>query len=159
MPHLNNLYFKFRNFLSQHYPKFYSFCDTRKAFVKFMISGCFGIVNDLIFLFIFHGLFKLGIVVSTSLAFGLSFAANFTLQKLWTFRDFNQSKAFSQMFLYSLNVLIGLSANGVLMHYFVYEMGIWYMFSQILVDMILGLYNFIVYKLIIFKKDYHETNR
>jgi putative flippase GtrA len=109
---------------------------------------------DLIFLFIFHGLFKIGIVVSTSLAFVLSFAVSFTLQKFWTFRNYNQNKAFRQIILYFLNAFVGLSFNGALMHYFVNKIYVFYLLSQIIVNLIIGTYNFFIYKFIIFKGGY-----
>jgi len=151
---INNLYFKFRNFLLQNYPKIYDFCNTQKSIVKFFLAGCFVGLNDLIFLFIFHGLFKIGIVVATSLAFILSFAVSFTLQKFWTFRNYNQNKAFHQIILYFLNAFVGLSFNGALMHYFVNKIYIFYIFSQIIVNLMIGTYNFFVYKFIIFKNGY-----
>lgn len=158
MPLLNNLYFKFRHFISHNYPKIYSFCDTKKSLVKFFLAGCLVGLNDLIFLFLFHGIFKLGIVISTSSAFILSFMVSFSLQKFWTFRNYSQRFAISQMILYFLNAFIGLSVNGVLMHYFVNEINIFYLLSQIIVNLILGVYNFFIYKFIIFKIGCYEIN-
>lgn len=158
MPLINNLYFKFRNFLSLSCPKLYGFCDTRKSIVKFFISGCLGGGTDLVLLFIFHHLFKLGVVISSSLAFIVSFGVIFTLQKMWTFRDDRPDKTFNQLVMYSINVFICLSANGFLMHYLVNGVDIWYMLSQIIVNSLLGIYNFIVYKYIIFRKVNYETD-
>lgn len=158
MPLINNLYFKFRNFLSHRFPKLYCFCDFRKSIVKFFISGCLGGGADLVFLFVFHSLFNLGIVVSSSLAFILSFALIFTLQKIWTFRDHRQDKTFNQLILYFLNVFICLSVNGFLMHYLVNGIDIWYMLSQLIVNCLIGIYNFIVYKFIIFRKGNYEID-
>jgi putative flippase GtrA len=159
MPLLNNLFFKFRNFLLNRHPKFYCFCDSRRPIVKFFISGCFGSISDLILLFIFHGIFKLDIVVSTSLAYILSFIVIFTLQKFWTFQNYNQHQAYNQLILYFLNTLVGLALNGFLMHYFVNGLYVWYMFSQLIVNLIIGTYNFIIYKFIIFKIGCYEINR
>ncbi len=158
MPLINNLYFKFRNFLSHNFPKLYCFCDARKSIVKFFISGCLGGGTDLVLLFIFHSLFKFGVVVSSSLAFILSFATIFALQKMWTFRNHHHDKTFNQLIMYFINVLICLSANGFMMHYLVNGIDIWYMLSQVIVNCLLGIYNFIVYKYIIFRKVNYETD-
>lgn len=158
MPQINRLYFKFRNFLSNRFPKTYCFCDRQKSIVKFLITGCLAGGTDLIFLFAFHGLFKWPIVLSTSLAFICSFAISFTLQKLWTFRNFSQEKVVSQFILYILNALIGLNLNGFLMHLLVNEYGVWYILAQIIVNLAIGFYNFLVYKSIVFKIGKDEIN-
>lgn len=158
MPLLNNLYFKFRRLLADRLPKFYFFCETKKSIIKFFLAGCFVSLNDLFFLFIFHGLFKIGIVISTSLAFILSFTVSFTLHKFWAFRNYNQGNAIGQIILYFLNAFLVLSVNGFLMHYFVNEIYIWYILSQIIVNLIIGIYNFIIYKFIIFKIDGYEID-
>jgi putative flippase GtrA len=157
MPLLNKLYFQFRHFFSGRFPKIYCLCENYKAVVKFFISGCLAGGTDLIFLFIFYDLFNWGLVVSTSAAFVLSFLVSFTLQKFWTFRNYRK-EMFSQLFLYILNAFIGLNVNAFLMHLLVNRLHIWYILSQIIVNIFLGVYNFLVYKFIIFKNEKHEVN-
>lgn len=158
MPHINRLYFQFRNFLSSRFPKLYCFCDNRKSVIKFLISGGFAGGTDLVLLFIFHGIFKWPLVLSTSLAFIFSFAVSFTLQKFWTFRNFSQEKVVSQFILYILNALIGLNLNGFFMHYLVSELNVWYIFAQMIVNLAIGFYNFLIYKSIVFKIGKNEIN-
>jgi len=158
MPHLNKLYFWFRNYLCLHLPKTYSFCNSRKSIVKFFIAGVFAGGSDLLFLFIFHGLLNWPIVPSTSLAFIFSFAVSFTLQKFWTFRNFSQDKAASQFILYILNAIIGLGLNGYFMHILVNRHHIWYLLAQVIVSMAIGVYNFFAYKTLIFKIGKNENN-
>lgn len=158
MPEINRLYFKFRNFLASRFPKVYCLCENRKSVVKFFIAGSLAGGTDLVLLFLFHGVFKWPLVLSTSLAFVFSFLVSFTLQKLWTFRNFNQDKVLGQFILYILNAFIGLNINGFLMYYLVNKFGIWYIFAQIVVSLTIGVYNFIVYKSIVFKIGKNETN-
>lgn len=158
MPLINSFYFKFRNYFSNHFPKFYCFCDSRKSAVKFFVAGCLGGANDLIILYILFHVFHQGIVVSSSLAYILSFATSFVLQKLWTFRNTSNRDTFPQLFLYFTNAIIGLSFNGFLMHWLVNEVVIWYIFAQIIVNLVIGIYNFIIYKYIIFKSGCYEIN-
>lgn len=151
MPVINKFYFKLHQFFSTRFPRTYGFCDGRKSVIKFFIAGSLAGATDLIFLFIFHGLFYWGVVLSTSLAFILSFLVSFTLQKFWTFRNYSQEKFSSQLILYLLNAFIGLNLNGWLMHFLVSKHHIWYMLAQIIVSLAVGFYNFLVYKYIIFK--------
>lgn len=158
MPQINRLYSKFRNFLAGRFPKVYCFCENRKSVVKFIISGSLAGGTDLVLLFLFHGVFKWSLVLSTSLAFIFSFLVSFTLQKLWTFRNFNQNKVLSQFILYIINAFIGLNINGFLMYFLVNRFGFWYIFAQIAVSLTIAFYNFIIYKSIIFKAGKNEIN-
>ena len=163
MSHINRLYFWFRNYLASHAPKIYAFCDKRKSVVKFLIAGCLAGATDLILLFIFHGIFGWHIVISTSLAFIFSFVVSFTLQKFWTFRNFSQEKAVSQFILYILNAFIGLNLNAYFMNTLVMRHHVWYILAQIIVNLVIGIYNFVVYRQIVFKigKDeiHHEQKK
>lgn len=148
---INEWYFKFRNFLSRRLPKIYYFCNKRKAIIKFFISGAVAGTSDLILLFIFHGLLYWNIILSTSLAFILAFVVSFSLQKLWTFRNNDKKKTLRQFVLYFLTALINLNLNGFFMHILVNELGWWYLLSQLVINLLLGVINFLVYKFIIFK--------
>ena len=159
MPLINNIYFKFRNFFSHKYPKLYFFCEARKSIIKFFLAGCLGGLIGLIFLYIFHGLLKMEIVIATTLAFIFSFAIGFILQKFWTFRNSNQAKAINQFVLYFINIFICLFLNGYLMHLLVNQFFIRYLLSQIIVDLLIGIYNYLLYKFFIFKTDGYETDR
>lgn len=151
MSFINNLYFKFRRYFSHHFPKTYCRCEEHKSIVKFIIAGCTAGGADLVFLYIFHGVLRLEIVMSTSIAFILSFLVSFTLQKYWTFQNYSQRKMFNQLFLYIINALVGLNLNGLLMHLLVNKFHVWYLLSQVIVNLLLALLNFAVYKFIIFR--------
>ena len=150
MPVINNLYFRFRNFFSTRWPQVYSFCDQRKSFFKFLVAGCFSGGSDLVFLYILFGLFKVSIVLATSVAFILSFLVSFALQKFWTFRNYSQDKVAKQIFLYILFAFVGLNLNGVFMHILVNRYNVWYLLAQFMVNLVIGFLNFLTYKFIIF---------
>jgi len=158
MSYLNNLYFRFRNFFSNRFPQIYFLCNKRKSVIKFFIVGSSAGATDLFFLFLFYGYLKWEIVFSTSLAFILSFLVSFTLQKLWTFRNYNHKQTWTQLALYLLNAFVGLSVNGFLMHALVNKFNIWYLLAQIIVNVFIGVYNFIIFKFIIFKSCENENN-
>ncbi len=150
---INKIYYRFRYFLSSRFPRTYGFCDSRKSIVKFIIAGSLAAAVDLIFLFIFHGLLKLAIVPSTTLAYILSLLVSFTLQKFWTFRNHNREKMFGQLGLYILNTFLGLYLNGLFMYHLVAGFHIWYILAQVMVNLVIGLWNFFIYKLIIFRNN------
>jgi putative flippase GtrA len=159
MPVINRLYFKVRSFFSARLPKIFQICERHKSVVKFIFAGSSAAAVDLVFLYLFYGLFKWGLVLSTSLAFILSFVVSFTLQKFWTFRNYSQKKIPVQFVLYIANAVIGLNLNGIMMHYSVNKLQFWYLFAQILVNVIIGFYNFFIYKFIVFRHKENENHR
>lgn len=158
MTFINKLYFSFRNSFACRLPRFYNFCETKKSVVKFMIAGCIAGGTHLVFLAIFYDLFNWPIVLSTSIAFISAFVTSFSLQKLWTFRDFSQKRAVRQFSLYIINAFFTLNVNGFLMHLLVDRYSIWYLFSQIIVNISLGVYNFFIYRFLVFRKQKNEIN-
>lgn len=153
MPLLDKFYHDMGKFVGKHFPRLYCCCHKRQSFVKFFISGLITGSTDLIFLFIFYGLFDLGIVLSTSISFIMSFIVSFYLQRVWTFNIKEEKKAPRQFLLYMLNSFLSLNINGLGMHFLVNEIGIWYLLSQIIVNTLLGILNFFIYKIIIFRND------
>ena len=151
MPFINDLYCRFRHSFAARSPRLYSICDRRKGIIKFFIAGGLAGGSDLILLFVFHGLLGWGIVFSTSAAFILSFLISFNLQKFWTFRNYGRDRMAGQLFLYILNAVIGLNINGALMHLLVNSWSVWYLLAQVIVNLGLGAWNFLIYKFIIFK--------
>ena len=157
MSTVNWFYIQIYRFINKKFPNFYRYCLKRKSLIKFLIAGTLAGSVDLIFLFIFHGLFGLGIVLATSLAFLLSFSVSFYLQKLWTFRNKEERKTSRQLVLYFLNSFLSLNINAVCMHLMVNRLNVWYLLSQVIVDLSLGALNFLIYKFLIFRHD-DETN-
>jgi putative flippase GtrA len=156
MPVINRIYYYFRFLFSARFPKFFSFCEQRKSIVKFFIAGAFAGTVDLFALFVFHGLLAWNIVLSTSLAFLFSFMVSFSLQKLWTFRNYSHKRLPRQLVLYFGAAFISMNLNGLGMHILVNNLRVWYLLSQIIVNIFLGLINFFTYKFIVFRKTKDE---
>ncbi len=158
MKFINKMYRKVRTIFSGKYPKLYRVCENRKSEIKFFFAGASAAFINLLFLIIFHGWFKWGLVLSTSLAFLLSFFLSFTLQKFWTFRNYHYDRITIQFALYIINALIGLSVNGYLMYFLVNRWGLWYLLAQVVVNVLIGLYNFFIYNFVIFRKKIKNEN-
>lgn len=144
-------YLKFRQSLSRDWPSFYRLCEKRKAIIKFILVGSLSGGLDLVLLYVFYSLWGWGIVWSTSVAFIFALLVSFTLQKLWTFRDYDHNRLAGQISLYSVNAFIGININGFLMHLLVNKYGLWYLLAQIMVNVFIAVQNFLVYKFIVFK--------
>lgn len=153
MPVLDNFYNHLNRTLKRCFPKIYCRYFEKTSFLKFSISGTMAGSIDLIFLFLFHGVFHLGVVISTSIAFLLSFLFSFYLQRVWTFEKKENKKVPRQLVLYMLNAFLSLNINGFGMHLLTNVFNVWYLLSQIIVNCSLGVLNFYIYKFIIFRSD------
>ncbi len=149
---LRRYYASSRAIFSGRWPALYRACERHKNIIKFILAGGTATGLNLALLFIFHGLLKLELLVATSAAFILSFLVSFALQKFWTFRDSRQDKMVGQLFVYMGNACIGLGLNGYLMHILVEKFLVWYLLAQIIVSLVIAVWNFLVYKFFVFKK-------
>lgn len=153
MPLLNNFYLKFGIVIKRFFPKLYCRLFEKSSFAKFFICGFIASAVDLVLLFLFHGLFHWNVVFSTSLAFILSFAVSFYLQRSWTFEHNEGKKAPKELVLYMLNAFLSLNINGFAMHALTAGLHIWYLLAQVIVNTSLGVLNFYISKFIIFRND------
>lgn len=155
MNKINNFYFKLRNSFAFNFPAAYYFCEERKLFFKYAISGTINGSLGLLLLYLFHDILSIEIVVSTTFSFVICLIISFIFQKHWSFRDKDKKKKkvyILQLPFFGINALIALTVNGFLMHVFVNIFSWWYLLSQILINVLIGVYNFFVYKYLIFKK-------
>ncbi len=134
------------------YPRLMSYFQRHKSAVKFALSGCITGTLDLVFLFILHGVFGVEVITATSISFVLCFILSFYLQKVWAFRVRDNKGTFRQMAIYFANGFLVLNYNGILMHLFVHVFGVWYILSQLLVNITIGIGNYIFSRFIVFRK-------
>ncbi len=120
--------------------------------IKYFFAGVSATLLNLILLALFHSVLNWSLVLSTSLAFILSFLLSFALQKFWTFRNKKYRNIPRQLVLYLLNALLGLSLNVYLIQLLVNSWGIWYLLAQVIISLFLALLNFLVYNFIIFRR-------
>lgn len=133
-------------------PGLMRFFHRHRSIAKFYLSGCVSGGLDLILLFIFYDIVHLEIVQATTISFILCFAISFFLQKTWTFRNRSNRRVVRQMAMYFAVGFLNLNLNGFLMHLLVNRLDIWYLLSQLMVNLLLGGGNYLCSRFIIFKK-------
>lgn len=142
-------------FLRRFFPRLYLHYFKDERFARFLVSSTIVGAVNLIFLFIFYDLLGVGLEISTSLAFSLAFFVSFFLHRIWTF-NIHGKRIPKQMILYFLNTLLTLGLNIILMHWLTNYLNIWYLVSQIISNLTLGAYNFLISKFVIFKDNDNE---
>lgn len=119
--------------------------------MRFGVSGGIATAVNLAILFALTEIFGVWYLLSAIFAFLLAFIVSFSLQKFWTFADFNINQFHTQATKYFLFSGINLALNTVLMYVFTDLLGVWYFLSQIFVAAIIAVESFLVYRFIIFK--------
>ena len=66
------------------------------------------------------------------------------LQKLWTFRDKTTHVVGRQVVLYALMVTTFYFSNAVLLYLLVEYLGLWYMYAQVLISILLTIASFLI---------------
>ena len=127
-----------------------------KTYIKFGISGFTATAVDLLFLYLFHGVLAIHLLVASSMAFIIAFLVSFYLQKFWTFRNDDTTKMPQQLSIYFFVGTTNLLLNALIIHTAVRKFGVFYLIAQVLSTMILSAWSFMMNKFVIFKKIQRE---
>lgn len=127
--------------------------------VKFVISGGCAAFTQLALLWFFTEKFHIWYEFSLLLAFIFAFFVSFLLQKFWTFQDKSTERVHHQALTYFGVLLINLALNAVLLYLFVEKMHVWYVFAQVIIEVLLAALSYLTYKFLIFKKHVHPNQQ
>ncbi len=135
----------------------YNFYQTGGFFEKnilfrYVAAGLTGAGTQIGLLYIFTDLVKIWYIYSSIIAFIVAIIVSFLLQKFWTFKDRTTQQIHHQAIKYLATAITGLIVNTVLMYLFVDLIGIWYILAQIIIGAIIMVFNFLMYKFVVFKK-------
>lgn len=140
---------KFTNILNKI---FISYIPPRFAkLVKYIISGGTAAVTDLAFLYLFTSILHVWYLISAVVAFIISFAVSFTLQKFWTFNDQSIKGVKSQVLIYFTIAVVNLGINTLLMYAFVDILKMYYFTAQILAGALVALQSYFIYQKFVFR--------
>ena len=126
--------------------------------VRFSISGTISAAIDLGILYALTDILGIWYIASATFAFIVSATINFYMQKFWSFRAGETEYLRKQVFFFALLGVFNIIANTALLYFFVEWFGIWYIFSQIIIILILGVVNFVSYSFI-FRKILRKSRK
>ncbi len=118
--------------------------------IRFVISGGTGAVVNLGVLYILVHYFAWYPVYASIASFLCSFFLSFTLQKLWTYKNYDNATAGTQMFTFLAIALFNLGLNTVAMYGLIEYTSIHYLFAQILTSGLIAFESFSLYKHFVF---------
>ncbi|MEK7477835.1 MAG: GtrA family protein [Patescibacteria group bacterium] len=119
--------------------------------IKFLIGGVAITLLQVGLLYVFSGLFHLWYLFAAQLSFTMAFFASFFIYRDWVFPG-GEKASYHQFILYTVLTVINFFMNGLAMFTFVDWLGIWYIYSQIIVKILISVANYYLYKILIFNK-------
>lgn len=117
-------------------------------FIKYCISGLAVAAIEYIAFFVLYKQIGLWHITSNSLAMAIGFLVSFLLNRYWSFKS--KANIFRQIAVYGMMFVINLLISNVFMFIFSDNLGVAPPLSKLLVMMMIGMWNFIIYKKVIY---------
>ena len=127
-------------------------------FIRYLISGGTAAASNLFFLFLLVHFAHVHYLYASVLAFIMSIAVSFTMQKFWTFQDTLVHDVYAQFRRYILVLLVNLAINTLLMYLFVEKIGLWYLYAQVLSTTVVAMVGYVGYKYFVFRGRSHPLS-
>ena len=129
--------------------------------VRFLFSGGCATAANIIPLFVLVHFFNMWYLLAAVVAFIVATAVSFMMQKFFTFNDYTRHKINQQTSLYLGVQIFNLCFNTLLMYIGVDILHIQYILAQVLISSAMAVYNFFVYKHLVFTPDavYTDNNQ
>ena len=116
---------------------------------KYLVVGVTSFIMEyLLFAFLFI-IIKANVIIANSCAYFIVFCYNFILNRLWTFNS--KENLIKQLILYGALLLINLSITNSLLYFLTNYYKIYPLVSKLFVMILIILWNFIIYKKLIYK--------
>lgn len=119
--------------------------------VRYLISGGTAAISNISFLFLLVHFLSVHYLYASVIAFVMSIAVSFTMQKFWTFQDTPLHDVHVQFTRYLVVLLVNLALNTLLMYIFVEKAGLWYLYAQILATALVAIVGYFGYTYFVFR--------
>lgn len=124
--------------------------DTLKQFGKYITSGILSAALEYFLIIMLTEFAGFWYIVSNTIAMSGGFCLSFILNRYWSFKSY--SKISRQLLLNGLLFLINLALSNALMYLLTGVTGLPYTMSKLIAMGIIAIWNFIIYKGVIFRK-------
>jgi putative flippase GtrA len=119
--------------------------------IKFLVGGVAVTLLQVVLLYVFSSLLNVWYLLAAQLSFVISFLASFFIYRNWVFPGGSKA-SHHQFVLYTILTVVNFFMNGFGMFLFVDWLGVWYIYSQIIVKAIICVVNYFLYDMLIFNK-------
>lgn len=118
--------------------------------LRYLIAGGTSAVTNLTLLYILTSVLDVWYIYSALIATSVALIVSFTLQKLWTFRNYGTERVHVQFPMHAALAGLNIVINAILLYVLVEWFGLWYLFAQVVIGALLACVNYTVYKKLIF---------
>ena len=115
---------------------------------RYLVSGGMATATNLLFLFIFTNLIGIWYLTSEVMAYIISYAVSFTMQKYWTFNDGSKDKIKSQAVIYTIVTTANLGLNALILYALVQYGHLNHIVGQVIASAIIAVKSYFIYKIL-----------
>ena len=119
--------------------------------VRYIISGGTAALTNMASLFLLVQFGRVYYLYASILAFLISVAVSFTMQKFWTFHDNHVYDVHAQFARYLVVILANLALNTALVYLLVETIGVWYLAAQLIATVIIAAIGYFAYRYFVFR--------
>ncbi len=123
--------------------------ETKKQFFRYLVTGGLAAAAEYSLFYVLNILVGLSLILSNSAAYTSGFVISFILNRVWSFES--KGHLGRQLLLYTILFGINLALSNILVTLFTNQLGIATMISKAIAMGIIVLWNFVIYKKIIYK--------
>ena len=120
--------------------------------IRYLISGGTAALVNFTTLFVLVQFIDIHYLSASILAFVVSIAISFAMQKFWTFRDKLVHDIHMQFSRYAVVISSSLLINTTLVYLMVERLHTWYLLAQVLATVIIAVINFFAYRHFVFEE-------
>ena len=121
--------------------------------IRYLTGGTLGAISNLVVLFVFVQYLNVWYLTSTMVSFSVGAIVSYIAHKFWTFENYSLSGIHLQFTAFLIFNFLMLGLNTLLMYVLVEMTGIWYLFSQILVGIVIAIINYTFFRKYIFNRE------
>lgn len=118
--------------------------------VRYVFAGGAAACIDIGILYFLASILRVWYVLAVAVAFLFGFAASFTFQKFWTFRDGSTEQIHRQAAFYFGVSAVSFFLNIALIYALVEWLHVWYILAKVLVSGLIAFGSFFIYQAFIF---------
>ncbi|OGG49760.1 hypothetical protein A3C18_01590 [Candidatus Kaiserbacteria bacterium RIFCSPHIGHO2_02_FULL_54_11b] len=119
--------------------------------LRYLISGGTAAATNLTAFFLLVHFGHVYYLYASVIAFIMSIAVSFTMQKFWTFRDTPLYDVHTQFARYLIVILANLALNTTLVYLLVEKAGVWYLAAQFVATVVIAVTGYFAYRHFVFR--------
>ncbi|MDR2830489.1 MAG: GtrA family protein [Methanobrevibacter sp.] len=120
-------------------------------FCRYILVGGVAFLVDLVFLYVFTEFLGIFYLLSATISFILGLIVNYILSLIWVFNKRKFKNRSHELAIFALVGVFGLGLNDVMIYCFTTYLGLYFLFSKIISQVVVLLWNFFARRYVLFR--------